>query len=72
VVITTHKPSFWYYHDAPVFFINNWQELTKGFIDNILSQNLDALQKNIKEYYNNYLSEEAVANYIIKTIRCLK
>lgn len=72
VVITTKKPPFWYYYDAPVFFLNSWKELTKEFISNILSRDLDSLQKDIKEYYTDCLSEEAVANYIIKTIRCMK
>lgn len=72
IVITTTKPQFWYYHKAPVLFIEDWNSLTKEFISDILNKDLDALQKDIKEYYNRCLSEEAVAMYIIKTIKCLK
>lgn len=68
-IITTHKPDLWYYCNAPIFYVNNWGELTKEFAANILNKNLDVIQNNIIKYYNEYLSEETVANYIL---RCLK
>jgi len=69
VVITTLKPDLWYYHNAPVYYINSWGELTRQFLENILTSDLDTLQTNINKYYTECLSEEAVANYIIETIR---
>jgi hypothetical protein len=68
-IITTHKPDLWYYRNAPVVYINNWGELTKDLLCDVLCRDLDTLQSNTLKYYNEYLSEEAVANYIIK---CLK
>lgn len=68
VVITTTKKDLWYYHDAPVFFIDNWNELTESFILGILEGNLNAIHEKTLKYYNDYLSEEAVAIYIVKHI----
>ena len=69
IVITTTKPNFWYYHYAPVFFIDDWSELTQGFINNILSQDIEKLRIDTLDYYEKCLSEQAVAKYIL---RCLK
>jgi hypothetical protein len=71
-VITTPKPDLWYYHNAPVFYVNNWDELTKEFINEVLSWDLDNIQISTLKYYNDCLSEEAVAKYILTTLQCLK
>ena len=45
-----------------------WSELNENIIGNILSMNLDELyEKNLK-YYNDILSEKAVAEYIFKNL----
>jgi hypothetical protein len=69
IIITTPKTDLWYYHNAPVFYVKEWSELTEEFIRDILSKDLDAMQNDVLRYYNECLSEEAVANYILK---CLK
>lgn len=68
IVITTKKEDIWYYRDSSVFFINSWNELNEKMISDILSLDIDDIyEKNIK-YYNEKLSEEAVANYIAEKI----
>lgn len=68
IVITTNKDDIWYYRNSPAFFINSWTELNEKFIENILSMNLDKVyEKNLK-YYNDILSEKAVAEYIFKNL----
>lgn len=68
VVITTKKDDIWYYRNSPTVFINSWNELNENLINNILSMNLDEIYMKNLEYYNNNLSEEAVANYIVKSL----
>jgi hypothetical protein len=68
-IITTYKPYLWYYLNAPVVYINNWGELTKSLLEDVLHRDLVTMQNNILKYYNECLSEEAVANYMLK---CLK
>lgn len=72
IVITTPKPDLWYYRDAPVFFINDWSELTGELLHHILSMDFDFLQETIGEYYTMCLSEEAVAHYIVKIMLWMK
>jgi hypothetical protein len=73
IILTTPKPNLWYYpSDAPIFFIPNWDCLTKEVIDEILSKDLERLRTRTLEYYKEYLSENAVAEYIIKTICILQ
>lgn len=68
IVITTKKDDIWYYKNSPTFYINSWSELNENIIGNILSMNLDELyEKNLK-YYNDILSEKAVAEYIFKNL----
>jgi len=68
IVITTPKDDLWYYHNTPVFFIDDWSLLTNSYIDNILSMDIDTLQDDTLKYYNRCLSTEAVATYIIQNI----
>jgi len=71
IVITTPKPDLWYYEDAPVFYLNEWSELTEEYVRNILSKDTDKLQRDIKSYYDACLSEKTVADYIITNINKL-
>ena len=65
------KDSLWYYKDSPSIFINSWNDLNEKLIQNILNSNIDDIyQKNLK-YYNEKLSEQAVANYMIEKINHL-
>lgn len=69
IIFTTPHPDFWYCHNAPVFYVNNWGELTKEYMDNIMNKDLDAIQNDTLRYYRECLSEEAVANYVLKNIK---
>jgi len=72
IVITTKKDDIWYYRDSPTFFINSWSELNEDLINHILSLDIDDLyQKNLK-YYNDKLSEEAIAEYIIRNVKMVE
>jgi hypothetical protein len=68
IIITTPKDDIWYYKDAPVFYIKDWNELTYDFIMNILDSDLDSVQEKTIDYYYNVLSPRAVAEYITETI----
>lgn len=68
VIMTPKSDNIWYYKDAPVFYIDDWNNLNEKFIDDILSMNLDELYENNLKYYKEKLSEEAVANYIINIL----
>jgi len=64
IIITTPKPNLWYYHNAPVFIIDNWGLLTREYIENILNEDMEDIRNATLDYYHQYLSAEAVANYI--------
>lgn len=68
IVITTKKDDIWYYRDSPTFFINSWNELNENLINHILSLDIDDIYLRNLKYYNEKLSEEAVANYMIDKI----
>jgi hypothetical protein len=68
VVITTNKDkNIWYYEKSPAIFLNNWDELTEDLINKSL-KNGELREKGLK-YYQDYLSEDAVANYIYDKIK---
>lgn len=60
----------WYYENSPAIFIDKWNELNRKLIDKLLDIDflVEYFEKN-KEYYNNYLSTEAVANYMLDKIK---
>jgi hypothetical protein len=62
------KDEVWYYKNSPVFFINSWNELNEELVKNILNLNIDEIYQKNLEYYDEKLSEQAVANYIIEKI----
>ena len=68
IVISTRKDDNWYYKNSPAIFIDSWNDLNENMINNILSLDIDNLYKRNLEYYNEKLSEEAVANYILEKI----
>jgi hypothetical protein len=57
----------WYYSESPAIRIKNWNDLNADIIRNILENQKELQEKSIY-YYNNYLSSNAVANYIIEKI----
>jgi len=69
IVITTPKPDLWYYRTAPLYYVKRWEELTVQYIANVLSGDTDKSQQKTNSYYAENLSEEAVANYVLKTIQ---
>jgi len=71
IIITTPKEDLWYYHNAPVFFIDDWSLLTKDYISNILNKDTEAIHYATLDYYQQCLSAEAVVNYIKNNIQKL-
>ncbi|MFZ9740344.1 MAG: hypothetical protein ACO3CQ_00410 [Candidatus Nanopelagicaceae bacterium] len=69
VVITTENINVWYYENSPAYFVNNWNQVTDEYIQNILQSNLDIKQTEGIRYYKKYLSPESSAKYIISKIR---
>jgi hypothetical protein len=59
----------WYYENSPAVFLDKWNELNSNLIDKLLDKDIliEYFEKN-KIYYNNYLSTEAVAKYMLDKI----
>lgn len=68
IVISTPKDNLWYYMNAPTIVIPNWSYLNDDLINQILSGDIDELYNRNLEYYQNSLSEKAVANYMMNII----
>ncbi len=68
-IITTPKPDLWYYRTAPLYYVKDWSDLTPTYLRNILCGNLNDMQDKVIKYYNDNLSEEAVANFVLKTLQ---
>lgn len=75
IAITTYpiknkNYNLWYYENSPAIFLDKWNELNNKLIDKLLDKDLllEYFEKN-KLYYNNYLSTEAVANYMLDKIK---
>ena len=62
------KDEVWYYKNSPAIFIDSWNDLNENMINNILSLDIDDIYQRNLAYYNEKLSEEAVANYILEKI----
>ena len=60
----------WYYENSPAIFLNKWNELNNKLIDKLLDSDylVEYFEKN-KDYYSNYLSTVAVANYMLDKIK---
>jgi hypothetical protein len=69
IVITTPRANLWYYRTAPLFYVKDWSELTRQYLSNILHGDTSYSQRMINKYYADNLSEEAVANFVLKTIQ---
>jgi len=71
VVITDfpihQNQDIWYYRDSPAIFISNYEQINKRFIENILN-NIDSYYEKNVNYYNNFLSTDAICKYITDTI----
>ncbi len=74
ITITTYpiknkKYNLWYYESSPAIFLDKWSELNNNLIDKLLHKDIliEYFEKN-KVYYENYLSTEAVANYMLDKI----
>ena len=71
IVITTPKPDLWYYLKAPIYYVKDWGELTKEYLDNILlelTESMEYRQGLINKYYTENLTAEATANYVLKVL----
>ena len=72
IIITPKLYDFWYYSKFPGVQLDNWRQLNS--VLKVLDNNPDELQKIhelTKNYYENYCSEKAVANFIISTVALL-
>ncbi len=75
VAITTYpiknkNYNLWYYQNSPAIFLDKWNQLNSNLIDKLLDRDflIECFEKN-KEYYINYLSTQAVANYMLDKIK---
>lgn len=74
IVITTYpikndNYNHWYYYKSPAIFLDDWSQLTKELVDNLLTE--ESLMYNFKkskEYFNNYISPKAISEYILDKI----
>lgn len=57
----------WYYKESPAIFIKNYNDINLKFIEQILN-NIDSYQERNKNYYNDFLSTNAVSKFIINII----
>jgi hypothetical protein len=69
VVITDNLDEAWYHQNSPAIVISDWSEVTKEFLDNILNSDLENLQTKGLDYYNNHLSPESNAEYILNVLK---
>lgn len=70
VIISDHQPAFWYNHQVPFIYVNDWTELPTIF--EYLEANPAAalqLHHDTLAYYDKYLSVEAVSKVCINTIK---
>jgi hypothetical protein len=58
----------WYYKESPAIFIKDYEEINDFLLDNALA-NIDFLEQDNLNYYNNFLSTTAVSKYITDTIK---
>ena len=59
----------WFYHDSPAIFLKDWSQLTKELIDSLLTvENLEKYQIANRKYFDNNLSTNAIAKYILEKI----
>jgi len=74
IVITTYpiNNNFyknWFYNDSPAIFLNDWNDLNKSVIENLLSENvLKKYEDKNRKYFEKSISTKAVASYIYKII----
>jgi hypothetical protein len=71
VIITTKKPSNYIYDNAPVIYIDDWNEEVLKLIDFLLNESnlINDISLNTLLYYNDICSEKSVACYIVNQIR---
>lgn len=69
IIITTRKPDLWYYRNAPLYYVDDWSKLTSPYLHNVLCGDVDNSQKAIEKYYNDNLSAQAVAGFVLKSIQ---
>lgn len=75
IVITSYpmrNPEYahWYYDGSPAIVLNDWSELTKELVTNLLrSESLAEYEIKNKEYFENRVSAKAVGTFILDKIR---
>jgi hypothetical protein len=74
IAITTYPINnlnykLWYYENSPAIFLDKWSDLDTKLIDKLIDNDslIEYFEKS-KEYYKNYLSTFAVANYMLDKI----
>lgn len=69
IVITRDLYDYWFFKEFPGYQLKSWWQVHR-YIKKILSspEEQKALQEKMKAYYQNYCSEKATANYVIRKI----
>jgi hypothetical protein len=73
IVITTYPKNdesfnHWYYEKSPAIFLKDWSQLNETLVNGLLSR-LDYYDIENKKYFNQNISPEAVANYMLDKIK---
>lgn len=69
IIVSTEMIDHWYNKHSPYVKVNNWEDLS--IIDQLLSKTEKELQELSTETYNwyqNYLSPQAIANYVTQEV----
>lgn len=70
IIVSGPQVAYWYNHEVPFIYINNWEELPA--IYDFLSKEPSVcakLSEDTLNYYNKYLSVEAVSKVCIRTLK---
>ena len=74
IVITTypkHIPVYnnWFYENSTAIFLNDWNDLSIDLVDSLLTEDsLKKYQIDNRNYFDKYLSTDAIMKYILKNI----
>jgi hypothetical protein len=67
LIITNFNWSPWY-TGPNMFYVSKWKDLNTDFIENILNQDIDKIQKDSVLYYREKLSRVAILNSVVADI----
>jgi len=62
----------WFYDNSSAIFLNNWSELTKDLVEDLLKlENLKKYDKLNRDYFNESISTKGVSKYMLDKINCV-